>query len=58
MLKHADPARTQEVLSHEEISQDPDTKQLGHRSRYLKVTDFELMRTLGTGTWIGDLVLE
>lgn len=36
-------------MAPEEISKDPENKQLGHSSHHLKVTDFELMRTLGTG---------
>ena len=39
------------VLHPEEISQDPTYKQLGASSRKLGVKDFELMRTVGTGTF-------
>ena len=49
VLNQADAAKTKDVLSPEEISKDPETKQLGRSSRHLKVTDFDLMRTLGTG---------
>ena len=49
VLKHAEAAQNQEVLPPEEISKDPATKKLGHSSQTLKVTDFDLMRTLGTG---------
>ena len=35
----------------EEISKDPEKKQLGQSSRHLKLSDFELMRTLGTRFW-------
>jgi protein kinase A len=39
-----------EVLSPEEIEQDPRNKALGSSSRSLRVEDFELIKTLGTGT--------
>jgi len=49
VTKQADASKSKEVLSPEEISKHPDEKQVGRSSRSLKVTDFELMRTLGTG---------
>ncbi len=39
----------------EEISKDPEKKQLGQSSRHLKLSDFELMRTLGMRS--GDCLL-
>lgn len=48
ILKHAD-SKNKEVLSPDQITQDPEHKKLGLSSDHLKVTDFELMRTLGTG---------
>ncbi|OAL33952.1 hypothetical protein AYO20_06787 [Fonsecaea nubica] len=52
--KHGDPTPAREegeVMSPEEVSKLPEEKKLGQSSRTLKVTDFELMRTLGTGTF-------
>ncbi len=49
MLKHADAAKSKEDLPPEDIAKDSENNQLGRSSRHLKVTDFELMRTLGTG---------
>jgi hypothetical protein len=39
----------------EEISKDPKNKQSGQSSKHLKLSDFELMRTLGTRS--GDCLL-
>ncbi|PSS28090.1 hypothetical protein M430DRAFT_162973 [Amorphotheca resinae ATCC 22711] len=39
------------VLPPDEIQQDPRNKELGGKSRGLSVRDFELVRTLGTGTF-------
>jgi hypothetical protein len=50
VLKHAE-VNSREVLPPEEISKDPENKQLGVSSSHLKVSDFELMRTLGTGEY-------
>ena len=47
--KHADPAKVNDVMSPEEVSESPVEKKLGQSSPTLKLTDFELMRTLGTG---------
>lgn len=49
VLKHADVSKSKDVLSPEEISHSPEDKQVGRSSKQLKVTDFDLMRTLGTG---------
>ncbi|KIX94244.1 uncharacterized protein Z520_09954 [Fonsecaea multimorphosa CBS 102226] len=52
--KYVDPTQSkgeEEVMSPEEVSKPPEEKKLGQSSRTLKVTDFELMRTLGTGTF-------
>ncbi|KAF2276293.1 serine/threonine-protein kinase YPK2/YKR2 [Westerdykella ornata] len=38
-------------LSPNEIHQDPDKKVVGHSSRVLRQEDFELIKTLGTGTF-------
>ncbi|EHY56906.1 cAMP-dependent protein kinase catalytic subunit 3 [Exophiala dermatitidis] len=51
VLKHAGAANSKEVMPPDEISKDPEKKQLGYSSRHLKISDFELMRTLGTGTF-------
>lgn len=40
-----------EPLPPEEVQQDPRNKELGRSSRALSVKDFELVRTLGTGTF-------
>lgn len=50
VIKHIDAVRQKEVLAAEQISEDPVNKQLGLSSQHLRLTDFELMRTLGTGT--------
>src|ERR1700761_3734192 len=50
VLQHAEAVSKKEVLPPEDISNDPQNKKLGFSSR-LKVSDFELMRTLGTGTF-------
>ena len=39
-----------EVLSPSQIAQDPKKKDLGKSSRALRIQDFELLKTLGTGT--------
>ncbi|OCT54676.1 Serine/threonine-protein kinase sgk-1 [Cladophialophora carrionii] len=49
--KHADPARSREVMPPEDVSRLPEEKGLGKSSPSLKLSDFELMRTLGTGTF-------
>jgi DNA mismatch repair ATPase MutL len=49
VLKYADSG-TKTILAPEEISKDLQKKEVGRSSRHLKVDDFELMRTLGTGT--------
>lgn len=36
-------------LAHKDIAADPKKKGLGYSSSNLKVSDFELMRTIGTG---------
>jgi hypothetical protein len=41
----------QEIVAPEKIEHDSVNKKLGFSSRKLKVTDFELMKTLGTGTF-------
>jgi protein kinase A len=38
-------------LSHDEIDRDPETKPVGHSSKVLREDDFELIKTLGTGTF-------
>jgi protein kinase A len=43
--------RLEHPLPPEEIEKDPRNKQLGRSSRGLRVTDFELVRTLGTGAY-------
>jgi hypothetical protein len=42
-------AAGQEPLPPEQIAQDPQNKQLGVSAQQLRVDDFELMKTLGTG---------
>jgi hypothetical protein len=49
ILKHAEAVQNKEVLPHDQIAADPVNKKLGTSSQHLKVEDFELMRTLGTG---------
>ncbi|KAK5064946.1 hypothetical protein LTR84_000780 [Exophiala bonariae] len=51
VLKQADVSKSKDVLSPEDISKNPEDKQVGRSSKHLKVTDFDLMRTLGTGTF-------
>ncbi|KAI1626747.1 non-specific serine/threonine protein kinase [Exophiala viscosa] len=51
VLKNAAAHSEREVMPPEQVSQDPAKKQLGQPSRHLSVRDFELMRTLGTGTF-------
>lgn len=43
-------AESQHTLAPEEIAQDAKNKELGHSSKGLSVKDFDLVRTLGTGT--------
>src|SRR5438046_5606071 len=43
-------AGNQKPLAPSRITEDPKSKKLGGQSRKLRVTDFELVRTLGTGT--------
>lgn len=52
----AEQAASNEALAPAENSVDSKRKQVGQPSRRLKVTDFELMRTLGTGENISYLV--
>jgi len=47
----AEFAEQQHPLPPEEVQQDPRNKELGRSSRGLSVEDFELVRTLGTGTF-------
>ncbi|ESZ98360.1 cAMP-dependent protein kinase catalytic subunit [Sclerotinia borealis F-4128] len=44
-------SQEQHILPPEEIQQNPRNKELGASSRSLSVRDFELVRTLGTGTF-------
>ncbi|KAH6881759.1 serine/threonine-protein kinase YPK2/YKR2 [Alternaria rosae] len=39
------------TLSHDEIDIDPEKKPVGHSSKVLREEDFELIKTLGTGTF-------
>ncbi|OAK99411.1 Pkinase-domain-containing protein [Phaeosphaeriaceae sp. SRC1lsM3a] len=39
------------TLSPDEIDKDPETKVVGHSSKVLREEDFELIKTLGTGTF-------
>jgi protein kinase A len=39
------------ILSPDEIERDPQTKPVGHSSKVLRQEDFELIKTLGTGTF-------
>lgn len=41
--------RNSEVLAPEEVAEDPANKKLGASSQQLRLDDFELMKTLGTG---------
>ncbi|KAJ9647581.1 uncharacterized protein PV06_00292 [Exophiala oligosperma] len=50
-INQADASKSRGVMPPEEISKDPEQKQLGQSSKHLKLGDFELMRTLGTGTF-------
>jgi hypothetical protein len=38
-------------LSPSQVAEEPDRKMLGHSAKYLHVEDFELLKTLGTGTF-------
>ncbi|KAL9119283.1 MAG: hypothetical protein Q9187_004163 [Circinaria calcarea] len=38
-------------LPTEKIAEDPKHKQLGHPSRHLQLKDFDLLKTIGTGTF-------
>jgi hypothetical protein len=49
ILCHTEAAQKNEVLPEEQINKDPVNKKLGQSSQTLRVTDFDLMRTLGTG---------
>ena len=40
-----------ETVPAEQIGRDPQHKQLGFSSQHLRIEDFELMKTLGTGTF-------
>ncbi|KAK5199251.1 cytochrome c oxidase subunit 1 [Exophiala xenobiotica] len=51
VLNHGIAEKSRPVMPPEEISKDPEKKQLGQSSKHLKLSDFELMRTLGTGTF-------
>ncbi|KIW16939.1 hypothetical protein PV08_04129 [Exophiala spinifera] len=51
VIDRPDTSKACRVMPPEEISKDPEQKQLGQSSRHLKLSDFELMRTLGTGTF-------
>jgi hypothetical protein len=50
VIANYDIAAGQETIPAEEIAQEPRDKQLGFSSQQLRVEDFELMKTLGTGT--------
>jgi protein kinase A len=50
-VAHFQDNQLQHPLPPEEIEKDPKNKQLGRSSRGLRVTDFELVRTLGTGAY-------
>ncbi|KPI42618.1 cAMP-dependent protein kinase catalytic subunit PRKX [Cyphellophora attinorum] len=51
LLKKAEHVASKEVTPAEEIPKDPQTQKLGVSSPHLSIHDFELMRTLGTGTF-------
>lgn len=53
--KQTDASKSKDVLSPDDISKPPEEKQVGRSSKHLKVTDFDLMRTLGTGMLIPSL---
>lgn len=38
------------TLSHDDIDKDPEQKTVGHSSKVLREEDFELIKTLGTGS--------
>ena len=41
--------QNEQPLPPSQIAQDPESKSLGHSSSQLRVRDFELIKTLGTG---------
>ncbi|KAK5685392.1 cytochrome c oxidase subunit 1 [Elasticomyces elasticus] len=47
----ADWEANKEPLEVDEITKDPQKKVVGHSSKYLRKEDFELVKTLGTGTF-------
>jgi protein kinase A len=51
LLKKAEHVASKEVTPAEEIPKDPQTQKLGVSSPHLSIHDFDLMRTLGTGTF-------
>ncbi|RMZ79006.1 hypothetical protein DV737_g3622, partial [Chaetothyriales sp. CBS 132003] len=51
VFKHGETNANKEAPPPEGIGQEPEKKQLGLSSSNLQVTDFELMKTLGTGTF-------
>jgi hypothetical protein len=51
-VAHFAENQQQHPLAPEEIQQDSRNKELGHSSKGLSVKDFNLVRTLGTGTCV------
>lgn len=51
IIANYDVAAGYDPLPQEQIAQDPQDKQLGLSSQQLQLEDFELMKTLGTGTF-------
>lgn len=49
VIANYDIAVGQDALPAEEIAQGPHDKQLGFSSQHLRIEDFELLKTLGTG---------
>ena len=49
VLQNAESLARREIVPPEQIAQDSQDKQLGHSSPKLQLSDFELMKTLGTG---------
>jgi hypothetical protein len=51
VIANYDSALAHETVPGEQIGPDPDEKALGYPSQRLRLEDFELVKTLGTGMW-------
>jgi len=52
VVKHVEASQRREVEPPESYTKDPKEKELGISAKHLKFSDFELMKTLGTGQYI------